>query len=266
MQNIDIKSILKSGNYKGLSKLPDFGYNLIAKIVKQDEINSILEKYGDYYGIDFLIKIAEYLNVKIDIQGIENLPENGRCFFTANHAYGIVDGLVITKIVGEKYGELKFIGNEVFNLVPNLRPLTIAVNVLEKSPRENLIALNKAYLSNIPITHFPNGKVSRVYKWKVQDKYWQKGFITKAISGQRDVVPIRFYGSNSNLFHFIYILRNALFIKKSIEFILFPRELFRMKNKTIRVKIGKPIPFSTFDKSMSHAEWAQKVKKIVYEM
>ena len=34
--------------------------------------------------------------------------------------------------------------------------------------------------------------------------------------------------------------------------------------KTFHVKIGKPIPWQTFDKSKTPAEWAEYVKEQVY--
>jgi len=266
MKHIDVKKTLQNGNSKILSKLPDFVYSIFSRIVKEDEINKILDKYTEYEGVDWINKIIEDFELKIELHGVENLPENGRCFFVANHAFGMADGLAITKVIGEKYGQLKFIGNQVFGLVPNLRSLTIGVSVFDKSPRESLVALNKAYNSDVAITHFPNGKVSRIHKLKVKDDNWHKGFITKAISGKRDVVPIHFYGRNSRFFYFIYILRYVFFIKADLELALLPSELFKKRGETIKLKIGKPIPYSTFDKSMSHKKWAQKVRDTVYDL
>jgi putative hemolysin len=119
---------------------------------------------------------------------------------------------------------------------------------------------------DIPITHFPAGEVSRRYNGKVQDSEWQKSFITKAVSTGRDIVPFHFYGRNSNLFHIINIVRKLFGIKLNIELMLLPREMFRMKNKTIRVVIGEPVKYQSFDKSLSHLEWAQKVRSGVYEL
>jgi hypothetical protein len=62
------------------------------------------------------------------------------------------------------------------------------------------------------------------------------------------------------------MFRKIFRIKTNIELALLPRELFNKKGKTIRVKIGKPIPWQTFDKSHSHFEWAQIVKKQVYSL
>jgi putative hemolysin len=266
MSNINIAHIIKNSDSKFLKSLPNFVIKIIAKIIKQNEINKILNKYSDYDGIDFLPKIIEELNIKIEIDGIENLPENGKCFFVANHPFGFLDGLILTNIVGNKYGQLKAIGNDAFMFVPNLQPIIANISVFGKNPKKYFVELEKVFASDIPITHFPFGLVSRVCKFKIQDKYWNKSFVTKAISNQRDVVPIRFYGRNSNLFYVIYIIRQIFKIRLNIELVLLPRELFRKRGKTIKVSIGKTIHYKEFDNTLSHWDWAQKVRADVYNM
>jgi putative hemolysin len=261
---IDIKEILQNGHSKGMKKLPGFFYSFLERVIKQDEINSVLKQYSSHEGIDFLNGMIDYLNLKLDIRGIENLPDDGRCFFVGNHAFGFVDGLIITKTIYEKYGQLKFIGNEVFLMLPNIKDMVAAVNMFEKSPREYLLALNELYNSDYPITHFPNGDVSRVYKGKVRDRYWHKSFIAKAVSCKRNIVPIHFYGRNSNLFYFIYLLRRFLFINKEIETVLLPREFFNKRNKTIKVRIGKMISYERFDNGKTYEQWAQELRKEIY--
>lgn len=263
---IDIKRVLAGSGSKRLSSLPDFITGIIAKIICQDEMNRIMNKYSDKIGNEFLPEVIKELKIKVEITGEENLPENGRCFFVANHPFGILDGLILTRIITRKYGSVKAIANEAFLYVPQLRPFIAAVNVFDGSSRDYLQALEEVYQQDVPISHFPSGEVSRRYHGKFQDCDWQKSFITKSISSQRDVVPIRFEGRNSNLFFFIYIFRNFFGIKANIELILLPSELFRKKGQTIRVIIGKPIPWQTFDKSHSHFEWAQRVKAVVYSM
>ena len=43
-------------------------------------------------------------------------------------------------------------------------------------------------------------------------------------------------------------------------------EMYRNRHKTYNIKIGKPIPWQTFDKSKSPKEWAQHVRDKVYEL
>ncbi len=264
VKTIDIAVIIKNSDSKFLKSLPNFVIQIIAKIIKQDEINQIIDKNNEYYGVDFLPKVIKELNVKVEIEGKENLPDNGKCFFVANHPFGMLDGLILTNIVGEKYGNLKAIGNEFFMFIPNLRPIIANVSVFNKNSRIDIIELEKIHASDIPITHFPYGIVSRVHKFKIQDNYWKKSFISKSISKQRDIVPIRFYGKNSNLFYAVYLFRQVFRIKMDLELILLPREFFRKKGKTIKVKILKPIPYHELNKSLSHWDWAQKIRSIVY--
>ena len=264
MDRINIHKILKESDSKLLRGLPKPIVNLLARIIYQDGLNEILNKFADYKGVDFLPKVIEHLNLKVEIEGHVNLPENGKCFFVSNHPFGLIDGIILTNTIGSKYGELKAIGNEAFKFIPNLAPIIANVNVFGQNSREYITELKKVYASNSPITHFPAGIVSRVHKRKVKDKTWEKSFIKKAIENQRDVIPIRFYGRNSNLFYVIYLFRKTLRIKTNIELILLPREMFRKRNKTIKLKIGKPISHTTFNSSLSHSEWAQKIKEQNY--
>ncbi|MBW6492350.1 MAG: glycerol acyltransferase [Lentimicrobium sp.] len=263
---INIHKLIKASDSKLLKRLPDFAIYLIKLIIRQNEINRILSVYANFEGVDFLPKIIDELNIKVEIVGKENLPENGRCFFVANHPFGFVDGLILTNTVGEKYGDFRAIGNNVFMLIPHLKGNIAAVNVFGTNSREYVIDLEKVFNSDIPITHFPAGLVSRIKKGKVEDRDWQKSFIKKAVASQRNIVPFYFYGRNSLLFYFIYIARKTFGISKTLELVLLPHEIFNKRNKTIRVKIGKPISYSTFDMSRSHHDWAQFVKKQVYNL
>jgi putative hemolysin len=263
---INIHKLIKASDSKFLKRLPDFAIYLVKLIIRQNEINRILSVYANFEGVDFLPKIIDELNIKVEIVGKENLPENGRCFFVANHPFGFVDGLILTNTVGEKYGDFRAIGNNVFMLIPHLKGNIAAVNVFGTNSREYILELERVFNSDIPITHFPAGLVSRIKKGKVEDSDWQKGFIKKAVAYQRNVVPFYFYGRNSLLFYFIYIARKTFGISKTLELVLLPHELFNKRNKTIRVKIGKPISYSTFDMSRSHYDWTQFVKKQVYNL
>jgi len=266
MNYIDTENIIKNSNYKLLRRLPRFIIRTIIRIIKQDEINDILTRHSESIGVDFLEKMLKEFNLTLIIEGKENLPENGKCFFVSNHPFGVIDGLVLTHTVSQKYGTLKAIGNDSFNFVPHLRPLIAAVNSFGASPKEYINALEKVFESDTPITHFPAGEVSRVYNFRVQDCKWQKSMITKSIQNQRDIVPIHIYGRNSRLFYSIGVIRKIFFIKLNLELMLLPSEMLKKQNATIRVRIGKPISHKKFDSSYNHWDWAQKVRQHVYNL
>lgn len=265
---INVKELVKSSDSRLLQRLPGFVLNGIISIVRQDEINRILTKYSDSVGVDFLEEIRNEFNISIAIEGFENLPEDGRCFFVANHPFGFADGLALTRIVAEKYGTLKAVGNELFLLVPQLRPLIAAVNVFGSgdSYRKYLLDLENVYNSDVPVTHFPSGEVSRIKSGKIQDKDWEKSFISKAVSCKRNIVPIYIRGKNSLLFYLVFSCRKVIGIHANLETVLLPREFFNKRNKTIWVKIGAPVPYATFDKTRTRSEWARWMKSLVYHL
>lgn len=231
---IDLQKKVSESKSGVLKKLPDSVVRLLVKIIRQNDLNDILNKNSENYGVDFLANVLDGLNITVDIEGEENLPDNGKCFFIANHPFGVVDGLVLTHTVGKKYGSLKAIANEVFMLMPQMHPIIAAVNVFGRSSKEYLNALNQVYNSDVPITHFPAGLLSRIYNWKIQDPPWQKSFVSKAITCERDIVPFYFYGRNSRLFYAIYLFRKLLGIKVAVELMLLSREMFRKKIKRLK--------------------------------
>ncbi len=266
MKHIDLAASIKESDSDFLKKFPHFVVRWLEMIIKQDELNYIIEKYKDFEGADFHRAIIKEFNITLEVEGLENLPENRKCFFVSNHPFGIADGLVLTKTVIEKYGTFKAIGNESFRFVPNLRPYIALVNPFGMSSKTVVAELEKVYQSDVAITHFPAGIVSRRYDGKVQDQAWQKSFIARSISCQRDIVPFYFHGKNSRLFYYINLVRRAFGIKTNIELALLPRELFNKRNKTIRFVIGKPISWKTFDTSHTHIAWAQIVRAHVYKL
>lgn len=266
MKHIDLSNSIKESNSDFLKKFPAFFVRWLENVIKQKEMNAILDRYIDCEGADFHRAIIKEFNITLDVDGLENLPEKRKCFFVSNHPFGVIDGLILTKTIIEKYGDIRAIGNHSFYFVPNLRPYLALVNPYGMSSKDYVAELEKVYQSDMAITHFPSGNVSRRHRGKVLDSAWKKSFITRAISCQRDVVPFYFHGGNSNLFYGINWLRRIFGIQLNLELALLPREMFNKQNKTVRFTIGKPIPWQRFDSSCNHVEWAQKVREHVYRM
>ena len=47
---------------------------------------------------------------------------------------------------------------------------------------------------------------------------------------------------------------------------LLPDEMYRARGKHYTVRFGKPIPYSTFDRSRTPNEWARWVENEVYKL
>lgn len=84
---IDIDKILKEKAGNKAKHIPRFIVSYLKRIVHQEEINGFLKSAADKTGVDFLEACMEYLDVKLDVHGIENLPDKGLCTFVSNHPW-----------------------------------------------------------------------------------------------------------------------------------------------------------------------------------
>ena len=82
---IDIERILKEKLGSKYKYVPGFLVSYLKRIVHQDELNVFLRESKDQVGVDFLEACMEFLDCKVEVKGLENLPENGRCTFVCNH-------------------------------------------------------------------------------------------------------------------------------------------------------------------------------------
>ncbi|MBA4321580.1 MAG: glycerol acyltransferase, partial [Odoribacter sp.] len=94
----------------------------------------------------------------------------------------------------------------------------------------------------------------------------QKSFISKAVQHRRDIIPVFISGRNSDFFYMIANLRKFLGIKMYVESLLLPREMLKQRNSIVTISIGKPISYKTLTEEFTHAEWALKIKSLVYSL
>jgi putative hemolysin len=265
-KTIDIEKAIRSGSNSFLKSLPGFIIRIMKRIIHEDELNATVYRSRHLEGVPFVKDVLAGWNVKVRLRGIENIPGAGRFIFAANHPVGGIDALAFFDGVGGLYPDIISPANELLNYIPNMRSMIFGLNVFGKSSRETVAGLNAIFDSDRQIFIFPSGEVSRRKKGKISDNPWQKSFISKAVEHKRDVIPVHISGRNSELFYNVANLRTFFGIKMFIETMLLPREMMKQGNSTVNITIGNPIPWQTFTEGMSHADWAQKVKSIVYSL
>ena len=265
IQPINLKEIVHDKNPKLASRLPGFVYSLVNRLLHIKEVNEILASYGHLTGIPFIEAMLGYFNVKVIIEGEENLLTGGRYIFASNHPLGGFDGMILLKAVTERYGKSLFLVRDELTKIPPLAELFIPINKFGDQ-RRSAGLITDAYHSDNQILIFPSGLASRKIKGKITDLAWQKHFIQKSTEHQRDVIPVFMSGRNSWFFYFLANTRKKLGIKLNIEMFLLPDELFKSRGKTFKVIFGKPVAFGTFDRSKSANDWAAEVKQMVYSL
>lgn len=263
---IDIKEVFTAKSPKLGKIIPGFVYGYIKRILQLDFLNDFLKRNGHLIGIDFVDQVVKEFNVKEHIYGYENIPDSGRFIFASNHPLGGFDGMLLMKYVDKKLGKLKFLSNDILMNISNLSPMFLAVNKHGGHSREAARLLLETYNSDTQILIFPSGLASRKIKGQIMDLDWKKHFIAKSIHHKRDVIPIFIDGRNSKRFYIVAKIRKLFRIKWNLEMFLLPDETVKHRNADIPIYFGKPIPYTKFDKSKTHIEWANWVKEKVYTL
>ena len=261
---IDIQKVLETKS-PFLAKIPFF-VSWLKKTVHEKEINECLRVCGQYHGAEFATQVIKFFGAQVNVVHTFPLQADGRYIFAANHPLGGFDGIALLQAISSMFLEIRFPVNDLLLAIENFQPIFMPINKLGIQNREAVKIINVAHESiDQQILMFPAGLVSRKIKGEIVDLDWQKHFISKAMQYKRDIVPVYIDGRNSDRFYRLANWRKRLGIKANIEMLYLPDEMFRQKNKTITITIGKPIP-CTMLKNQSPQEWADFVKFQTYAL
>ena len=263
---INIREMFLKKNPKLAKKLPGFVYRYITRIMHIDEINELLAVHGNESGIEFANSMVKDFNVRETINGTENIPASGRFIFASNHPLGGFDALLILCNLDRLLGETITLVNDVLMSLPQLAPVFVPLNKHGGHSKDVIRKIDEVYSSNKQILIFPSGFASRRIKGEVQDFEWKKHFIAKSIQYKRDIIPIHVSGRNSGFFYSLANFRTFFKLKWNLEMFYLADETFGHKNQKFTITFGKPIPYTHFDKSKTHEQWAAEVREIVYKL
>ena len=267
MIQIDVKKIIRTQKNSAIKNLPGFVINFIKWLIKEKELNKILKKTSDLKNYEFNEAVSNYLNIKYNVIGAENIPDNPQIIMAGNHALGGIDFFALTHAIKDKFPKINHITNEILMAIKPIEALCIPVNVFGKNSETQKQELEERIADNsIPLTIFPSGEVTRKDKGILNDGLWRSGFIRYAQKYHKDVVPFYIPTENSKYFYTLAKWRKKFGIKANIELFLLPRELIKQRNKTITIIFGKPIPYQSFENKKNIHEWAAEVKRLAYAL
>ena len=261
---LDLDSIV-AAKFKG-KKVPGFVVRFMKRFVHQDWMNSILRR--GYDGVAFCDDLLEQMDVRIEEEGLENVPADGtRYTFASNHPLGAVDGIALCSLISHNFGPMKMLVNDFLLYIKPLAPLCIGINKVGGQARNLPVLIDEAYRSDDHLLMFPAGSCSRKVDGKIQDLPWTKTFLTKSVETDRAVVPVHFIGRNPARFYRAdWFFRKFLKTKFNFGMLFLPDAFYHARHKTFRIVLGKPIPAATFDKTRKPLEWAAWVREKVYQL
>ncbi|TXR53756.1 lysophospholipid acyltransferase family protein [Reinekea thalattae] len=169
------------------------------------------------------------------------IPETGPVIVVANHPYGGIEGVALSRALLSVRPDTKVLTNQMLSSIPELSDIFLGVDVLGKKTAHKNTAGVRAAQQHLQDGHllllFPAGQVSaRTWKNKqVSDRDWNAMVGRLALKTQASCVPIFIDGHNPEYFQL------AGLIHKRLRTLLLPRQLSNKKGKVLRMVVGNAI-------------------------
>lgn len=264
-RHVDVAKVLGA---KGVS-LPKPVLRWVERLLHVDEINETIYQDRHLFGLDFVYAFTEgrqpwELGMTIDVQGQENIPREGSPMIVGNHPLGGPDGLALMGAVGRVRQDLQFPVTDFLLYLPGLKELFVPIDKVNKN--RSVEALERAFAGPNTLMYYPSGAASRRQRGVIKDLEWKPTFVKKAVKYGRDIVPVYTDARNRDIFYTVANLRKRLGIKFSYEMAMLPAEMFAQRGKRIGITFGKAIPWQTFDRRHTAAEWAALLREHVYKL
>jgi 1-acyl-sn-glycerol-3-phosphate acyltransferase len=259
----DIKKIFSSKLPKLYKKLPNIVLSYIQRIFHEKEINQFLIDHRNLKDHDFISAIIDYLNLKLDFKGLENIPKTGGVYIVSNHG-SVLDGVVLLKALSLVRPDVYIFANNFFSFFNNNTDFLVPVNKM--GIKQDCELIDKVFRSEKAVIIFPAGNVARKIGGEIKDAIWKKSFIINAKNHQRDIIPVYIESKCSSFFYNLYNLRKLLRINIKLEMFYLIDEAFKQKNTEIITVFGKPISSTLLDESKTPIEWSEIIRKKSYAL
>ncbi len=214
-------------------------------------------------------------NIKLDIDQkfYDQLPD-GPFFTISNHAFGLLDGVILVSEIGRKHPDLKVTANYLLTNFKAVKKFFVAVNPFDKIKHKGMggtSAVLELIGKGIPVGLFPAGEVSTYQKRPgkkrgivrpkvIEDRKWMRSVFRLIELAQVPVIPLFFQGTNSRKFHFFGRIHPMLRTWR-----LF-KEWHNKTGKTIRMETGDIIYPEEYNKYETVEEKRDFFRKKVYEL
>lgn len=219
----------------------------LSRLLRLEDLNAMYAGLKEQGRGDeaFLDQCMELLGISANLpeDALSRIPAKGPLMVVANHPFGVVEGLVILKLLRQARPDTMVMANHLLGLVPELRQYLVGVDPFGtvSSARNNVAGIKHSlkYLKGGgAMIVFPAGEVAslKLSRRMVADPDWSPTVAGIARRSGASVLPVFFQGRNSSLFQTLGLVHPRL------RTVLIPRENLRRMGTTVDISVGSPIP------------------------
>ncbi len=193
---------------------------------------------------DFVSKALNLLgvNTEIDKNQLNGIPKTGPSVVVANHPFGVVEGLILIRMLKMVRPDIKIMANFMLGLIPEMNEHLIAVDPFgRKDSRTGNISGLKEAVKWVKggglLAVFPAGEVAslKIKDRKVEDPAWSPTVAGIIKRTGASATPVFFNGRNSALFQAMGMVHPRL------RTVLLPRENLKKQGLPVEFAVGNTI-------------------------
>lgn len=191
---------------------------------------------------DFSVRLLNILGVKVS--GSESvltkIPTAGRCILVCNHPYGMIEGIIIARLLTSFRADTKIMANAGLQIFKEINDYFIFANPLKPKDPINTSAIKKCFkhINNEGLlVIFPAGRVSFFHtdKQRITDGDWNRLAVKIAIKTNSSILPVFISGTNSVIFHRM----GRIYYR--FRLLMLAREMFKLQQHNITLSANNLI-------------------------
>ncbi len=248
----------------------------VGRIMAIKPVEDLIKPFEDLEGVEFIEKIVDELDIKVDILGLENIPKEGGVIIAPNHHTGFMDFMVQLKALKGIREDIKVMAVEEAQHFGNFSENVIPVFFGKDARKKNLKAIremNQHAKNGGLVIVFPSGEVAmRNEKGIVEDSEWKNGATRSSEIANVPIIVSHVDADTDKCFrrlqsiakHLPKIIGNK-YGKIMGEFLPFSalfRVILSQKGKTIKVTYSKPFKPGTAAKVLEVASYHLRERRL----
>ena len=207
------------------------------------KLESLFGSLTPYEGLEFVHALFEKMEIEslFDPDELQRIPKKGPFITVSNHPFGAIDGLLLLKLLAPIRPDYKIMASFFLQHLTPIHshlifPFQPTPNPLPSSKEDFSLALEQLEAGR-GLGLFPAGEVSSLkpHKRQIKDRAWRRETLKLIQQANVPIIPIYFQGNNSAIFHLLGL------VNPNLSKAMLPAELFKKKQKSIRVRIGNRI-------------------------
>ncbi len=222
-------------------------------LVQHREAVELIDTIADFTGHEMMSLAARELAFRLTVNGLENVPTDGRAILVANHPTGLADGVAIFDVLSRVRKDFRFFVNrDALRAVPGMTDMFIPIEWGRNrrsvgSSRATFQEVSRAMRQEELVLIFPSGRLAYMSATGLRERDWLPTAVTLARKYKAPIIPLYVRARNSLIFYLVSQ------ISVELRDITLFRELLNKRRHQFGLTFGAPIEPDSLRPDPEHA-------------